>query len=510
MANGSPGQVWIRRDVWKLQGDWDPVLLWYAKAVAEMKKRPLDDPLSWRFQAAVHGYDRSVDPYSTPSDRYPSSADMRRYWNQCQHASWFFLPWHRVYLGLWERMVRNEIKGLNGPWQDWALPYWNYSKVDDPATRYRLPPAFTALTLPDGTKNELRLDHALRPGLSAAGDVPFTPGDVALGCLDDDDFILVPNTGATAFGGPTTGFSHGGGDVGSLEATPHGNVHVTVGFQDPVVGLMAQFETAGLDPVFWLHHANIDRLWQIWLNRPGKSGNPATTAWRDATAAVFHFFDETGQKQTFTPRPVEATETSPFHYKYEDLSDPTASISVAAGPILAPPAPSLESTTAMTADDKPAEMVGGTEGPVALSSAAPRSVDIAIVSAQPVALESLAAGQPAGGPRRVFLTLSNITARRPTTRVSVYLGERPATEAVADEGQLAGTLPMFGVTQASDPAAEHGGSGLSYVLDVTKVVERLQNKGQWDPQKLKVTFVPAGSVDADTDLKVGSVRVHYK
>ena len=121
-----------------------------------MKTRSLDDPLGWHFQAAVHRHNKSMDPHSTPSDTYPLNADMKRYWNQCSMPRGL-LPWHRVYLGLWERMVRDAIKALNGPWQDWALPYWNYAKIDDPKTKYKLPPAFTAETLPDGTKNELYL-----------------------------------------------------------------------------------------------------------------------------------------------------------------------------------------------------------------------------------------------------------------------------------------------------------------------------------------------------------------
>ena len=29
--------------------DWDPILLWYAKAVAELKTRRFVDPTSWRY-----------------------------------------------------------------------------------------------------------------------------------------------------------------------------------------------------------------------------------------------------------------------------------------------------------------------------------------------------------------------------------------------------------------------------------------------------------------------------
>ncbi len=50
----------IRKDVWKLANDpQDKTLHWYSVAVEEMQSRFFDNPLSWKFQAAVHGYDAS-------------------------------------------------------------------------------------------------------------------------------------------------------------------------------------------------------------------------------------------------------------------------------------------------------------------------------------------------------------------------------------------------------------------------------------------------------------------
>ena len=38
----------------------------------------------------------------------------------------------------------------------------------------------------------------------------------------------------------------------------HNNVHMWVG------GPMTDIRISPADPVFWLHHANIDRIWSIW------------------------------------------------------------------------------------------------------------------------------------------------------------------------------------------------------------------------------------------------------
>ncbi|MGH3426206.1 MAG: tyrosinase family protein, partial [Mycobacteriales bacterium] len=107
-------ELFVRRDVWSLgaSGSWDPITTGYAQAVAAMKARPVTDPTSWAYQAAMH---------ATYADAPPGAV-----WNQCQHASWYFLSWHRMYLYYFERIARKAVAAEGGP-ADWALPYWNYS-----------------------------------------------------------------------------------------------------------------------------------------------------------------------------------------------------------------------------------------------------------------------------------------------------------------------------------------------------------------------------------------------
>ena len=54
-----------------------------------------------------------------------------------------------------------------------------------------------------------------------------------------------------------------------------GQVHTLVG---NLLG-MGKVPWAANDPIFWLHHSNVDRLWASW-NGWGRA-NPATAAWRD-------------------------------------------------------------------------------------------------------------------------------------------------------------------------------------------------------------------------------------
>jgi hypothetical protein len=63
------------------------------------------------------------------------------------------------------------------------------------------------------------------------------------------------------------------GSKTELEFNPHDGVHQAIGGNMSVVDLSAR------DPIFFLHHANVDRLWTAW-NRRGNA-NSSEPIWRD-------------------------------------------------------------------------------------------------------------------------------------------------------------------------------------------------------------------------------------
>src|ERR1051325_4052711 len=72
----------------------------FRKGVKEMKKRKPSDPLSWFYQAAIHGVTIEAIQYAARDDANLINVDQHKYWNQCPHngqASANFLPWHRGY-----------------------------------------------------------------------------------------------------------------------------------------------------------------------------------------------------------------------------------------------------------------------------------------------------------------------------------------------------------------------------------------------------------------------------
>jgi len=295
-----PPSRFVRRSVWGLnaQGVWDPATLAYAQAVQLMQSRPISDPTSWAYQAAMH------DSYSTA----PAGAP----WRQCQHASWYFLPWHRMYVYYFERIVRAAVASAGGP-ADFALPYWNY---DAGGTSSSLPPPFREPTLPDGSANPLSLAAPQRAaGVAGGAGLTRTSSRLAMALTT---FIGDSSVG---FGGPRkTKSAAFDGVFGGLESLPHNTVHVQIGGTSPRPphcgeALMTQPACAALDPIFWLHHCNIDRLWNHWLAQGGGRANPNESAWLDES---WTFADETGALVGVTVAQVLSGATQ-LNYEYDDL-----------------------------------------------------------------------------------------------------------------------------------------------------------------------------------------------
>jgi len=472
-----------RKDVWKLStsNPWHPDLLWYARAVADMQTRAADDPTSWTYQAAIHGI---------PQDNNPQP----RFWVQCQHNSWFFLPWHRMYLFYFEQIVAATIVKLGGP-SDWALPYWNYSDPTNPSAT-QLPPAFFAPTLPDPGSPANALLDANRDRGNSGESVTSNPSQTNLTpALTESQFSVAATGGVAGFGGPITGFHHDGtGAMGVLDRSPHGSIHMAIN------GDMGAFETAALDPIFWLHHANIDRLWNVWLKRDPTHTNPPDATW--LTGLAFEFHDAAKSEAAMTSSQVVDNTASPLSYQYEDESDPIGGVAGFVAP----------RRLAMAADSIP-EMVGATAKPVTLSGKA-ASASFAVTP--PTGPARLAAVGTAAPPR-TYLNLENVTGPRHHTSYSVYVN-LPANESADKHPELlAGNMPLFGLAEASRADQRHSGSGLHYAYEISDIVRRLQQKGDWDAKNVRVTFIPDYDVPkrvsltgAVGEVQVGRISLYHK
>jgi tyrosinase len=520
------GVVLTRYDIWDLNNDgvpafpvqnppgWDDISLYYAKALQKMgwKNPPAsgadvettwkysEDPTSYYFQAAMHWTPKW--PRTLPPAPFDES------WNHCTHgpasAEKYFLPWHRAYIYWFEAIVRSYVADLGGP-GGWALPYWNYSYYDesDPEStwpRSKLPFVFCQPTLPDGTGNPLYIGEAAKRGLQPRW----------------------PDTGETMFLEALTPYYHEAygqpdfyGFNKTLDGEPHGAVHVDVGSgnqQVSTTGWMRSTVTAAFDPIFWLHHAEIDRFWVGW-NASGNR-NPTDSVWLaaedDPQSAVRWFFwrdGDVGNKFTVHPGqlldPANLPDPFPYSYRYQNLPQMPAPLPPGRRLIAAVGAPSLRAARA------PIDPVLATaDMPVELGKE-PMSISLTLSPETPQVLEELRAA-PEEAPR-VMLHLDDVVAEGPPGNYEVYLNYPDANQETAGSvPHYVGLLAGFGTDHHHDHA-DHQTHGLSFRYDITELVDYLESAGEWDESQLTLSFVPAarprGRELQVSPLRVGSVNV---
>ena len=509
-----------RRNVWRLSQPWDDILLWYAKGVRELQTRPITDPTSWTSLAAIHGFDQDLWTaldYLKPNSPLPSDADQARFWKQCQHQTWHFLPWHRGYLSSFEAIMRAAIVKLGGP-DDWALPYWNYSDSQDPNAR-KLPTAFGQARLPDGKANPLLVTRRYGDG---TGRIVITPADVALNALRETEFSANGDGGTTGFGGPQTAFQHDGFNNGEIESLPHNNIHVLIGGRQPdgdpqdasIYGLMTMPDTAALDPIFWLHHANIDRLWEVWLSRDSANRNPSDEQWLSGPAdRAFAMPNPDGTGRNFTA--ADVLDTTKLGYIYDDTSDPlegAVRVATRMTRFGLSPADAANVREIPVAQRKPAELVGANDRSIAIGSEGiqtlvkfDQGVSRKIVDSLR-ASPSFAAG--GGEPDRVFLNLENIRGVNDAAVLDVYVNLPKDAKPEDNPHHLAGAVSLFGVRKATRPDSAHGGNGISQTMEITDIVDRLHLNNALDLDHLDVHIVPRTEIRPGDDISVQRVSVY--
>ncbi|MEL7533301.1 MAG: tyrosinase family protein, partial [Bacteroidota bacterium] len=271
-------KVFVRQNIMQLNAQQMASL---KKGIEVMMSRDSTDPTSWIYQAKIHGT-IAKDPLPT--------------WNKCKHRSYFFLSWHRMYVYYFERILREAAGDPN-----LTIPYWDYSDPNSSA----LPEAFR--NFPSKPENAVIRAPGLDNGQCCLENYVVSTKMAMQQQLFYSD-STVKDTGRIP-GGRTISLSFGGMKVNhpdsmglyfsAFENQPHNLLHLAVGGfvwdkQDSLkingIGHMSDPRRAALDPVFWLHHSNIDRLWYCW-EQSGKSDPTDDSLWLET---YFHFFDENG------------------------------------------------------------------------------------------------------------------------------------------------------------------------------------------------------------------------
>ena len=171
------------------------------------------------------------------------------------HGAPGFLPWHRAYLLDLER----ELQAID---PSVALHYWRF---DRPApnifTRDFLGVSDAVGTVSFSASNPLQF--WVTDGVPGINRRPFFPTNTAPPGLRTEAQTIALGTAYPAFR--------------TLEGNPHGSAHVSFG------GSISSIGTAARDPLFFLLHCNVDRLWAKW-QRQNNRFNPAQAASYDGAS----------------------------------------------------------------------------------------------------------------------------------------------------------------------------------------------------------------------------------
>ena len=115
--------------------------------------------------------------------------------------------------------------------------------------------------------------------------------------------------------GDTTTPTH----AGTIENCPHNNIHDWCGDPNKTHNEdMGSLYSAGRDPLFYAHHCNVDRMWNIWKTLGGKRKDPTDTDWLDAE---FLFYDENAELVSCKVRD-SINPANDLRYTYEPVDVP--------------------------------------------------------------------------------------------------------------------------------------------------------------------------------------------
>jgi hypothetical protein len=431
------------------------------RGIQVMMSRPASDPTSYHFQANIHG------TYDTATNSIEMQA-----WNQCEHGSFYFFAWHRMYLYFFDRILRAASGDPN-----LVLPYWNWS---DPAQR-ALPLAFRQ---PANSSNPLFVASPGRPAALNSGSAQLGAGTVDFSTAFASTSFMSPAGSGLSFGGQQASPEQFNAPHGELESHPHDVVHVAL------AGLMGDPDTAAEDPIFWLHHANIDRLWKRWLQQGGGRQDPINdAAWMNTT---FAFFDEAGHAVHITGSQIIDT-VAQLNYRYDD--DP------AEAPIFHVAADQVGQPTAVPAAPVEPRKLLATSQPAAAAARIQLSGDPVRVSVplpEPAA-EQLTAMIERRVNSKIILQLDDIQYEKPDgIYYEVYVNPTAGEKLDIHNPGYVGTLSFFGLKPHSMPGHTPPAANNPFAeYDISKLVRDLTARGSWNTKEMSVTLVPRGLVGGD-------------
>lgn len=270
------------------------------------------------------------------------------------HETPAFLPWHRKMMLLFE----NAIRSVGFP--DFTLPYWDWTDPESEAVMFS--DDFMGPLVGDAGDN-----HAVNEGPFRKGRFPLNVTPMPIGSMDDasqspfnfltrgpktidlpsreevDDLMALTRYSAPPYDNSvdySQSFNNtllGIPNQPGMSTFMHSAVHVYVGgswsgtYSDAAFnqheityyGSMAVLDASPNDPVFFLHHCNVDRLWAEWEAIRGNLYEPESGYNRyyniDDEFYPFHEFEDDGPMTATGLTPRSMLDIEPLGFTYDTL-----------------------------------------------------------------------------------------------------------------------------------------------------------------------------------------------
>ncbi|KAK7246552.1 hypothetical protein RIF29_41421 [Crotalaria pallida] len=280
----------------------------YKEAIRRMKALPPNDPRNFYQQAKIHC------TYCEGAYKQAGFPDIMF----GVHANWLFFPFHRMYIYFYERILASLIKDLD---PNFAIPFWNW----DSPVGMQIPACFhndPTSPLYDSLRNPNHLPPAIVNLDYNYGEKDQNTPETNLQIMYRS-VVSTSKTPTLFFGSPYRAGDRedkpGGGRVQDIL---HSAVHLWTG-RDNKTALyrrtedMGAFYSAPKDPLFYSHHGNVDRLWEIWKTLGVKRKDITDS---DFLESSFLFYDE--NKNLVRVKLKDCLDTKKLGYVYQDVDVP--------------------------------------------------------------------------------------------------------------------------------------------------------------------------------------------
>ena len=372
-ATGAPGATVPRYEVRQLKSLKPNQFTLFILAMQQFQAQAQTDATSYYQISGVHGVPRQ-DYNGVGECSTCTGAD-----GYCTHDSVLFPAWHRAYMALFERQLNAVAVSIANAWptsgnsvskatmqtaaKNLRMPYWDWA-AQPPSGTHSLPGVVSSniITIngPNGQetiKNPLFKYSFTNP--SKLYYSPFVKWPTTLRYPTSDAATATSNEGScvTAFDNiraslqdqvyqlfsTCTDYLHFSNDDAGSSSTScsnslegiHNTIHTTAGGVPSTtvktVGHMYYLSTAAFDPLFWLHHCNVDRLFAMWQtinpNSYGASQSAPHNTWtiaqgttQNANSPLTPFYTDTSASTFWTTNNVKNF-AGTFHYTYPEFAD---------------------------------------------------------------------------------------------------------------------------------------------------------------------------------------------